>query len=418
LAICVAQLGDRNTAVAHSYAVGAGHCCRLASVEAIVDYSKKIQHMYLTGEDPKTRKLAAVASEAVGRHGGADQFERVAAAFLPLAYIGKHDGDADVAKAFDKEWVEYASGASAVRLYFHEIFTICDASICSHDYTVRQTMARTIVDVCTALDSLSPAEILPLFNTVLEACKGKSWQGKELVFEALVTIAVKNARFLRENGDVLASVESTVRTEQKRRNKAYQSCVVLSVGKFIKEFPGNRDLVGEYIEVMRQVLSDDYVEDADLVSDGSPVQMEEFYLKYIRSVVDACPRDVFDECLFTFASELMTGFKNSGHEMSWRTCYSFNENFQALLNSWKSIDFTKHQLEMIAHAILILTTFTEMYKLEKNAIIFARNAKLSLDLFKRHNSQEHASQILEFVTRLSDNNVSSVVRNELEIAIA
>ncbi|KAM9902890.1 hypothetical protein OXX69_008128, partial [Metschnikowia pulcherrima] len=42
LAICVAQLGDRNTAVAHSYAVGAGHCCRLASVEAIVDYSKKI----------------------------------------------------------------------------------------------------------------------------------------------------------------------------------------------------------------------------------------------------------------------------------------------------------------------------------------------------------------------------------------
>ncbi|KAM9886200.1 hypothetical protein OXX69_013818, partial [Metschnikowia pulcherrima] len=102
---------------------------------------------------------------------------------------------ADVAKAFDKEWVEYASGASAVRLYFHEIFTICDASICSHDYTVRQTMARTIVDVCTALDSLSPAEILPLFNTVLEACKGKSWQGKELVFEALVTIAVKNARF-------------------------------------------------------------------------------------------------------------------------------------------------------------------------------------------------------------------------------
>ncbi|KAM9887560.1 hypothetical protein OXX69_013289, partial [Metschnikowia pulcherrima] len=104
--------------------------------------------------------------------------------------------------------------------------------------------------------------------------------------------------------------------------------VVLSVGKFIKEFPENRDLVGEYIEVMRQVSTDDYVEDADLVSDGSPVQMEEFYLKYIRSVVDACPRDVFDECLFTFASELMTGFKNSGHEMSWRTCYSFNENFQ------------------------------------------------------------------------------------------
>lgn len=418
LLLCVSQLKDRNTTVSQSYAVAAGHCCKIASVNALVDYSKKIERMYIESEDSKTRKLAAIASEAVSRYSSADKFDLVASAFLPMAFIGKHDGDREVSAAFEKEWVEYSSGNNAVKLYFKEIFAICEVNIRSNDYTVRQTMARTIVDVCQSIERLLEQEVSPLFTMVLEACKGKSWEGKELVFEALITISLKNAQFLRGNDSIMDLVVQTIQTEQKRRNKAYQLRVILSVGKFIKEFPDQRDLVESYIEIVRQVLTDDYLEEADIITDTTPLATEDLFLSYIRSVVEACPLDAFDEDLFTFALELMREFKKSTHELSWKTCYSFNENFQGLLNSWKSVPFNKQQLQIVAREITILTEFADMYKLEKNVIIFARNVKLSLDLFKKSLVPELAVPLSETAHNLLATSVSSVVKNELEMAIS
>ncbi|GEQ71220.1 hypothetical protein JCM33374_g4901 [Metschnikowia sp. JCM 33374] len=382
LNLCVSQLKDRNVTVSQSYAVAAGHCCKIASVNALVEYSKKLEKMYIEGEDAKTRKLAAIASEAVSRYSTADKFDLVASAFLPMAFIGKHDGDKEVSAAFDKEWVEYSSGNNAIKLYFKEIFVICEENIRSNDYNVRQTMARTIVDVCQSIERLSVQDVAPLFTMVLEACKGKSWEGKELVFEALIMISIKYADFLLADEQLMDQVVHTIQVEQKRRNKAYQSRVILSVGKFIKRFPQKRDLVESYIEIVRSVLTDEYLEDSDIINDTSASATEEFYLSYIRSVVEACPPDVFDEDLFTLASELMKDFKASSHELSWKTCYSFNENFQSLLNCWKSASLSKQQLSMLANDLSILIDFNEMYKLEKNAVIFARNAKLASDLFK------------------------------------
>ncbi|OBA20432.1 ARM repeat-containing protein [Metschnikowia bicuspidata var. bicuspidata NRRL YB-4993] len=418
LALCESQLKDRNATVSQSYAAAAGHCCKVSSVEAIVNYSKKIESMYLEDEDSKTRKLAAIASEAVSRYSSADKFDLVASAFLPLAFVGRHDGDTGVSTAFDKEWVEYSSGNNAIKLYFHEIFAICDVNIRSNDYNVRQTMARTIVDVCQSIETLLPKEVGPLFTMVLEACKGKSWEGKELVLEALVMISVKNADYLRENSALMDLVVQTIKLEQKRRNKSYQLRVILSVSKFINQFPENRELVESYIDIMRQILTDDYLEDSDIVNVDSLSAVEEWYTSYIRSVVEACPSRAFDDDLFAFALELMRGFKVSGHELTWKTCFSFNENFQSLLIALNAATLNETQLSVVAKELAILTDFKDMYKLEKNVIIFARNVKLSLDLFKKYNTPSLAEQLVKEAQNLLSANISSVARHELEMAIS
>ena len=126
-------------------------------------------------------------------------------------------------------------------------------------------------------------------------------------------------------------VVQTIQTEQKRRNKAYQLRVILSVGKFIKEFPDQRDLVESYIEIVRQVLTDDYLEEADIITDTTPLATEDLFLSYIRSVVEACPLDAFDEDLFTFALELMREFKKVPMSYLGRLVTHSTRNFQGLL---------------------------------------------------------------------------------------
>lgn len=431
LAICIGQLSDRNATVSSSFAVAAGYCCKVASIDKVIDYSKLIDQLYLESQDSSSRHLAALSSEAVSKYSGSDRFEAVAAAFLPMAFIGKHDGEKDVSAVFEREWIENSSGSNAVKLYFDEICLLSEKHVKSNNYTVRQIVARSITDMCSSIDVGSGKDVSKLFTILLETSQGKSWSGKELVFEALVSFSVKKHDFLEQHQDVLNQVVKTVHVEGKRRNKHYQLQAILSVGKFIHSFPLYDELVESYIDIMKEVMDDDYFEDIDLiepnvVKEGVPsanvqqaIATEELYLKYIRNAVEAVSMKDINDDLLNFALSTMVEFKESGHELTWRTSLSYCENFKLLLENTSSTErLTDVQLRSFAQHYRVMMDFGDQYKLERNIIAFSRTSKLLLDVFKGHDKTEVVNFVAQRINELREAEKSLIVLHELELALS
>lgn len=425
LEICVGQLGDRNSTISSSYAAAAGYCCKIASIDAVLAYSDKIKGLYLESADENSRLLAGVASEAVSRYCGSDRFEAVASAFLPLAFIGRHDIDESIKEVFEKEWIESSSGNSAIKHYFEEICQLCEEHGKSNNYEIRKIVAGSIADMCTAIDVDSEREATRLITIILDSCQGKSWSGKEVVFKALITFALKKIDFLRSHVDILKQVERTVTTEAKRRNKYYQMKVILDIGNFIKAFSDDEGLINIYIEIMSDVETDDYFEDVDIDMGHSDskvhksqiaVAVEELYLSYIGNTFDAIDTSNINLDLLKFAFESMKKFKESGHELSWRTCFSYNEFMKKILDPLAAldVDFNFDQLKALADGFRTVAEFGEQYRLQKNVIIFARNSKLILEIFKANSQVPLGHFVLDKITSLKSSETSSVVLNELD----
>lgn len=428
LKICQENLKDRNLAISTSFAMSAGYCCKLASVDSVVSYSADLTDLYLANKDVKSRLIAAQASSSVSRFAGFDKFEAVASAFLPLAFIGKHDEEQAVQKLFESEWIESASGNSAIKLYFNEISALSELQIKCNDYTIRRVIARTLIDMASMIGNYSDKETDQLFKLLLYGCKDKSWIGKELVFDALIQFSTKNASKLKDDSVLMEAVLKTVITEVNRRNKAYQVHAVQSMSAFIREFNQFPELIAQYIDTMETVLDDDYLEEVDLMDENRKseksiksqhsVKTEEVYNTLLKNISMALSPNVANLNLLRFLLSSMNNFANSGHELSWRTCVGFNEIFRSVFEPLIKIDLDAGTLNTANEFIELLFSFKEDYKLERAATLLARNSALSLKLFKKYSLIDYCESIKSKLEVFRDQGQSSVVTAEIDTTLS
>lgn len=426
LTICINQLKDRNQTVSSSYAAAAGYCCKIASTQSVVEYGSYLKNLYFESEEEEQRVVVGMASENVSRYSGSDKFETVAGEFLPLAFIGTHDILELVKSSFDREWTESSSGNNAIKLYFDEICELCKVNGLSSNYNVRRVIARSLDTMWTSIDVDSERQTQEFFSILLDLSKGKSWEGKDLILSTLVGFSVKKAQFLNTNPAILKQVVKTVQTEAKRRNQSYQLKAILCLGEFVRGFPTEAEAIETYIEIMENVLADDYLEGLDIeleidegkTSTNKDVKLEEFYLNYVGNTFKAISTSNLNNDLLKLAFESMKSFRNREITTSWRTCTSFNEYFAILLKDLlnHNLNLESGQLNLISDAFLYLTSFNEQYRLEKALVLFARNTRLLIELFSKNDLLEKVAFVSKYINQLKQQNNSTVSINELELA--
>lgn len=427
LGICLANLKDRNLAISTSFAISAGYCCKLTSVEGIVNYSAELTNLYFANKDAKSRLIAAQASNSVSKFAGYDKFEAVASAFLPLAFIGKHDEDKDVQKLFESEWIECASGNSAIKLYFNEIRSLIELQIKCNDYSIRRLIARTLIDMASLIDNYSEKETEALFEILLYGCKDKSWVGKELVFDALIKFSTKNVAKLNNNSELMDAVLKTVTTEVKRRNKTYQVCAIQSMSSFIREFPQFLELITQYVDIMGAVLDDDYLEEVDLLDENRKgekslksqhaVKIEEVYIGLLKNIGTSISPHAVNLDLLKFLLQSMKKFANSGHELSWRTCIGFNEIVKSDLEPLSKLDLDSAALSVVSEFFELLFSFKEEYRLDRALTLLARNSAWGIRLFKKYSLVVFCESIQLQLELIREQGQSSVVTAEIDKAL-
>lgn len=354
LKIASSQLKDRNETIAASYAAACGYCCRIASISKISSFGKKLVKLYFESDDVKIRKISGIASESVCKNSG-DVFNSVESAFLPLAFIAKHDFDSNVSKYFDKEWSDSTGGSGAIKLYIQEIIGLISDHIKSQDFQVRQVCAKSIVEVSNKINGAQGLGPIAdsLFEILLESCKGRSWKGKEEILESLVSLSVNSRVFIFKNSkdpELIDKISNTILVEAKRNNIEYKKHSVKSLGKFINSFHHeNENLVNEYIEIMKTFVTDEYFEDSDQDSDLEMVNNADVEVKNNKKFkIDNRKNQVREEERIEFIRNVLSTFYVFEDGEITKNLYS-NELFKFLMdciiglfnthyikNSWKS----------------------------------------------------------------------------------
>ncbi|GMM28830.1 Ecm29 protein [Martiniozyma asiatica (nom. inval.)] len=276
LKISSGQLKDRNETVAKSYAIACGYAVRSASTKQVSSLAKKLNRYYFEKrEDERLPKIASITCEAVFSNSN-DKFQSIASGFLPLAFIGKHDLIEEISKPFGRVWLDAASSSlSAIKLYFTEIVTLMKQNIETSNFSLRHTIALSITEIVTKLElkinEINSQEITELLEIVLEALKGRTYDGKEKLLDSLVLLSKNLSEFFETNDELFALVQNRVISEANRQNIGYKKHSVLSLGNFLGAYPENEAFYDTYIKLMNELLEDGTEEediDGDINMDG------------------------------------------------------------------------------------------------------------------------------------------------------
>lgn len=139
-----------------------------------------------------------------------DRFNALAASVLPFVFLAKHDPHEAVQEQFKNTWGEAVGGDRAVALYLQEILELVKENIDSAQWTIKHTAARSIaaavIAICGAERQLSRSTASALWPMLDKALSGKTWDGKEVLLDALVKFVEGGSSLYREQASVAAAI--------------------------------------------------------------------------------------------------------------------------------------------------------------------------------------------------------------------
>lgn len=137
-----------------------------------------------------------------------DRFNALSVDVLPFLFVGKHDPESSVNEAFGKAWSENTGGTGAIKLSLVEIVDMTKTHLASQRWAIKQTAALSLADACKSIGTdLSADQLHILWPVLVAAASGKSWDGKEAVLDALVSLAVDGKVYFGSDGGKLQELE-------------------------------------------------------------------------------------------------------------------------------------------------------------------------------------------------------------------
>lgn len=428
------QLSSHNDTVAQSYAISAGYICRMASHQQVLDYASYLQDMYFESEDEKGRRVSAAAIAAVAKHSG-DKFDSLASAFLPLVFIAKHDLDSVTKEKFEQTWSDNTGGTGAIKLHIKEIIDIVNRYLSSQKWSVRQIVAKSIAEASESIgnDATTTKNLDDLYKVLLQASSGRSWSGKELVFDALVSLAVRTKSKVLENEELFTQINKTAVTEVKRKNKEYQREAIPIFAKYVKEFP-TEDLYTILFEVadiyLEPSTEDDEDEDGDSVMNNNgkvnsmaSMRKEEDRNKVLKGVLENfTPRNVKEEPIpeevlkkmVHYVAVIFTNNTETKVPFTWKTKITV---LNGTITISKSFEKYKSEAENYAEVLmelwsLIVEHCAKDLNHEKIRTDSVKAGKSLMDILPSRNQE-----ILTALQSLYESEKSTVVQAELKRVI-
>ncbi|KAK6205621.1 proteasome stabiliser-domain-containing protein [Scheffersomyces amazonensis] len=438
LKVTIQQIKDKNDTISSSYSTAAGYLCKISSISSIINYSKFINKLYFESEDERSREIASIASENVSKYCGHDKFELIASAFLPLSFIGKYDSNKIVKLNFEREWIENTSGSnSSIKLYMNEILEFFKIYVQSNKFEIRKILATSISNLSNLIDNsnqLSSETIIELLKLLLESNKGKSWEGKELVFDSLISFSITCKEFLRNplQLELLNQINRVIIVEAKRRNKTYQKHVIKLVGKYIHEFNNdNLEVIEIYITIMGQVLSDNYSldedEDEDMTSDNEDLKfnlttkenldLEESKLSFIKNLGESFyiinDKQYNHELIEFILNQFYSIFHSRLITNTWRSKLQVMESLSKILIQLKDSHPIKEIDNIFKNWIQLSELCLTNDNIENVKIQFIRLSSNLQPILEDLNELNKLNQVIEKLNQFKQTETSSIIHTEL-----
>ncbi|CAN8099751.1 unnamed protein product [Discula destructiva] len=220
---------DKNDEVSNGYARAAAYLMRHAPAAARERFVSRFATLYFSAEDEARREKVAAVVAALSKI-SPDHFNALEASLLPLSYLGMHDTDAFVAKAFREVWETHAGSARSVTRFVPEVVALVARALEAPMWSLKHAGALTAGSAVKAVaeqgglaggsvNVKQMGELWPVFDKALAL---KTFEGKEKLLDALADVHAKAKPFWSADAAVAAQLRKIVLREARRNNEAYR----------------------------------------------------------------------------------------------------------------------------------------------------------------------------------------------------
>ncbi|KAJ3082397.1 hypothetical protein HK102_001737 [Quaeritorhiza haematococci] len=252
-------ISDRSPAVRKSFATAVGYMARLASENALRRLITHITKMYTENDDNEIRSVPAIVILECARH-ARDNIKNFSSEILPLAYFGSRDANETIQSTWKDAWEETTAGSSsgAVKMYLPEIMRLVEALLKeSPSWTIKRQVGAALSDAAKLVEGAFLPYMDAALPMLIEGLAGRTWEGKEAVLDALITVCVTCKEYFEEgkNSERLEEIIKVVIREAKKNNKPYRRQAIELLGRFFDELQIDR--FGEVVEYLTEMATMD-----------------------------------------------------------------------------------------------------------------------------------------------------------------
>lgn len=220
---------DKNDEVSTGYARAAAYIMRHAPAAAREHFVARFTALYFAAEDEARREKVAAVVAALSKI-SPDHFTALEASLLPLSYLGMHDTDEFVAKAFREVWETHAGSARTVTRFVPEVVALVERALEAPMWSLKHAGALTTGSAVSAVaaqgaltgGSVNVRQMGALWSVFEKALALKTFEGKEKLLEALVDVHTHAKAFWASDDKIAASLRKIVLREAKRNNEEYR----------------------------------------------------------------------------------------------------------------------------------------------------------------------------------------------------
>ncbi|KAH7634550.1 proteasome stabiliser-domain-containing protein [Sordaria sp. MPI-SDFR-AT-0083] len=232
------QVLDRNDQVSQEYARAAAYIIRGCSDDVKLRFSDKLLRLYLESEDEARRQKVADVVLALSKI-SPDHFNALEGKLLPFSYLGKHDTDEYVRKAFHEVWDKHAGSSLSVSRYVSEIAELVQLSLDTAQWSLKHAGALAISSAVAGITKASDVtgqvnveNLKTLWPVYDKALALKTFPGKEKLLEPFPDFVSKSKAIWQEDASFGERLKKIAVREAKRNNNAYRPHAFRCLWKF------------------------------------------------------------------------------------------------------------------------------------------------------------------------------------------
>lgn len=254
LKACFYAMDDRNDMVSLSFAETLGYLFKISKLTKCIKYSHKIVSKFFNIDDPNRYLVVGTAVNSILEH-STEQFKNVSAILMPLVFVAKENVKSESSDIFDRVWVDASHiGAGTLSLYFSEIIHLAGENIHSNKFFIRQMCAFSIQAACTQYKgSYGENDKSKILETLIEACQGRSWDGKECVVQGLIKTSIKFSNHILNSSVLYERVKSVLLVEVSKRNSTYVKKLICGFSEFVL-YNHDKELLDKLISIVSEVF--------------------------------------------------------------------------------------------------------------------------------------------------------------------
>nr|XP_033335253.1 proteasome adapter and scaffold protein ECM29 [Megalopta genalis] len=232
-------LSDRNSIIRKNYAIAIGHI--VGSVkESSLDKLFKTLHTWYTEKDDSTKLSIGQTLQAINNH-NQDTLKKYSSIVIPLTFFAMHmqktQENENMVALWTDLWNEITPGTEAGIMQNLETITeLLRTSLESPSWTAKAQAANAVHTLAQKLGHrLDPAVRNTLLKVLTDGLRGRTWDGKERVLNALATLSSNSKQALKEDQEMCAIIVDTLHRESKKEAIEYRRHALQAFGTVLHE---------------------------------------------------------------------------------------------------------------------------------------------------------------------------------------